>query len=117
MGTKSLCISVDEEQVDAPNQDGVQIWQWFFAHQKELCSLKKKTEHYVKTSNKSRNICNGPLKPVTSTHICNSCCLAPVTYTRARTTSGLASTTLKDRYGEPERGEWMGVDKNTSRRR
>jgi hypothetical protein len=25
MGTKSLCISVDEEQVDAPNQDGVQL--------------------------------------------------------------------------------------------
>jgi hypothetical protein len=24
---------------------------------------------------------------------------------------------LKDRYGEPERGEWMGADKNSSRRR
>jgi hypothetical protein len=24
MGTKSLCSSVDEERVDAPNQDGVQ---------------------------------------------------------------------------------------------
>jgi hypothetical protein len=24
---------------------------------------------------------------------------------------------LKDRYGEPERGEWMGVDKNSSQRR
>jgi hypothetical protein len=24
---------------------------------------------------------------------------------------------LKDRYGEPERGEWMGADKNFSRRR
>jgi hypothetical protein len=47
--------------------------------------------HYVKTSNRSRNICNGPLTPVTSTHIC--CCLAPVTYRRARTTPGLASTT------------------------
>jgi hypothetical protein len=50
-------------------------------------------ERYVKTSNKSRNICNGPLTPVTSTHICNGCCLAPVTYKRARTTRGLASTT------------------------
>jgi hypothetical protein len=49
--------------------------------------------HYVKTSNRSRNICNGPLTPVTSTHICNGCCLAPVTYRRARTTLGLASTT------------------------
>jgi hypothetical protein len=44
--------------------------------------------HYVKTSNRSRNICNGPLTPVTSTHICNGCCLAPVTYKRARTTLG-----------------------------
>jgi hypothetical protein len=25
--------------------------------------------------------------------------------------------TLKDRYREPERGEWMGADKNSSRRR
>jgi hypothetical protein len=49
--------------------------------------------HYVKTSNRSCNICNGPLTPVTSTHICNGCCLAPVTYKRARTTPGLASTT------------------------
>jgi Tfp pilus assembly protein FimV len=49
--------------------------------------------HYVKTSNRSHNICNGSLTPVTSTHICNSCCLAPVTYKRARTTPGLASTT------------------------
>jgi hypothetical protein len=48
--------------------------------------------HYVKTSNRSHSICNGPLTPVTSTHICNSCCLAPVTYKRARTTPGLAST-------------------------
>jgi hypothetical protein len=23
---------------------------------------------------------------------------------------------MKDRYGEPERGEWMGADKNSSRR-
>jgi hypothetical protein len=49
--------------------------------------------HYVKTSNRSHNICNGPLTPVTSTNICNGCCLALVTYNRARTTPGLASTT------------------------
>jgi hypothetical protein len=48
--------------------------------------------HYVKTSNRSRNICNGPLTPITSTHICNGCCLAHVTYKRAKTTPGLAST-------------------------
>jgi hypothetical protein len=35
--------------------------------------------HYVKISNRSRNICNGPLTPVTCTHICNGCYLAPVT--------------------------------------
>jgi hypothetical protein len=35
--------------------------------------------HYVKTSNRSRNICNGPLRPVTWTPICNDCCLALVT--------------------------------------
>jgi hypothetical protein len=39
MDTKSLCSSVDEEQIDAPNQDGVQLRQRFVAHQKELCSL------------------------------------------------------------------------------
>jgi hypothetical protein len=49
--------------------------------------------HYVKTSNRSRSICNRPLTPITSTHICNGCCLAPVTYKRTRTTPGLASTT------------------------
>jgi hypothetical protein len=43
MGTKSLCSSVDEERVDAPNEGGVQLRQRFVAHQKELCSLKKKT--------------------------------------------------------------------------
>jgi hypothetical protein len=32
MGTKSLCSSVDEERVDAPNQDGVQLRQGFIAH-------------------------------------------------------------------------------------
>jgi hypothetical protein len=36
------------------------------------------TNHYVKTSNRSRNICNGPLTPVTWTHICNRCYLAPL---------------------------------------
>jgi hypothetical protein len=49
--------------------------------------------HYVKTSNMSRSICNGPLTPVTSTHICNGCRLAHVTYKRARTTPRLACTT------------------------
>jgi hypothetical protein len=49
--------------------------------------------HYVKTSNRSHNICNGPLTPVTSTHICNGCCLTPDTYKNARTTPGLVSTT------------------------
>jgi hypothetical protein len=43
-GTKSLCSSVDEERVDTPNQDGVQLRQRFVAHQKELCSLKKTTK-------------------------------------------------------------------------
>jgi hypothetical protein len=50
--------------------------------------------HYVKTSKRSRNICNGLLTPVTSTHIYNGCCLEPVTYKRTRTTPGLASTTF-----------------------
>jgi hypothetical protein len=49
--------------------------------------------HYVKTSNRSHSICNGPLMPVTSTHICNGCCLALVTYKGASTTQRLASTT------------------------
>jgi hypothetical protein len=44
MCTKSLCCSVDEERVDTPNQDGVQLQQRFVAHQKELSCLKKKTE-------------------------------------------------------------------------
>jgi hypothetical protein len=50
-------------------------------------------EHYVKTSNRSRGICNGPLTPITCTHICNGCCFALVTYKRDRPTLGLASTT------------------------
>jgi hypothetical protein len=49
--------------------------------------------HYVKISNRSRSICNGPLTPVTSIYICSGCCLAPVTYNHARMTPGLASTT------------------------
>jgi hypothetical protein len=39
--------------------------------------------HYMKTSNRSHSLCNGPLTPVTSTDICNDCCLVPVTYKRA----------------------------------
>jgi hypothetical protein len=58
----------------------------------QSCALLGMVLHYVKTSNGSHNICNRPLTPVTSTHICNSCCFAPVTYKRARTTPGLAST-------------------------
>jgi hypothetical protein len=42
------------------------------------------TTHYVKTSNRSRNICNEPLTPNTSTHICR----ALVTHKHARTTRG-----------------------------
>jgi transposase InsO family protein len=53
----------------------------------------ERKKRYVKTSNRSRSICNGPLTPVTYTHICNGCCLVPVTYKSARTTLGLASTT------------------------
>jgi hypothetical protein len=49
--------------------------------------------HYVKTSNRSRIICNGPLTPVTCTHICNDCYLVPVTDKRDRSTPGLASAT------------------------
>ena len=48
-GTEPLCTSVDEERVDAPNQDKVQLRQRFVAHQKELCSLKKKTEESEST--------------------------------------------------------------------
>jgi hypothetical protein len=50
-------------------------------------------EHYVKTSNRSHIICNGPLTPVTCTHICNGCYLATVTDKRSRLTPGLASAT------------------------
>jgi hypothetical protein len=52
------------------------------------------TEHHVKTSNRSRSICNGPLWPVTSRNICNGCCLAPVTHKRGRLDPELATTTL-----------------------
>jgi hypothetical protein len=44
MGTKSLCSSVD-----APNQDAVQLWQWFVSHHEELCRLKKKTKESEST--------------------------------------------------------------------
>jgi hypothetical protein len=54
---------------------------------------KLQNKHYVKTLNRSRDICNGPLTPVISTHICNGCCLVHVTYKRVSTTPGLASTT------------------------
>jgi hypothetical protein len=50
-------------------------------------------KHYVKTSNRSRNICNRPLTPVTCTHICNGCYLVPVKDKRDRSTPGLASAT------------------------
>jgi hypothetical protein len=36
-------------------------------------SERRPMSHYVKTSNRSRNICNGPLTPITCTHICNDC--------------------------------------------
>jgi hypothetical protein len=49
MGTKSFCSGVDEEQVDAPNQDGVQLRQRFIVHHKEICRLKKKTEESEST--------------------------------------------------------------------
>jgi hypothetical protein len=49
--------------------------------------------HYVKTLNRSRNICNGSLTPVTCTHICNGCYLVPVTDKRGRLTPGQASAT------------------------
>jgi hypothetical protein len=52
---------------------------------------KKAVRHYVKTSNRSRNICNKPLTPVTCTHICNDCYLEPITDKRGRPTPGLAS--------------------------
>jgi hypothetical protein len=56
-------------------------------------SLLDGCSHYVKTSNRSRSICNGPLTPVTCTNICNGCYLAPVTDKRGRLTPALASTT------------------------
>jgi hypothetical protein len=49
--------------------------------------------HYVKTSNRSRSVCNGPLTTIACTHICNNCYLAPVTDKRGRSTPGLASAT------------------------
>jgi hypothetical protein len=49
--------------------------------------------HYVKTSNRSRSNGNGPLTPVTCTHICNGCYLALVTDKCGWPTPGLASVT------------------------
>jgi hypothetical protein len=49
--------------------------------------------HHVKTSNRSRSICNGPLWPVTRRNFCNGCCLAPVTHKRGRLDLELATTT------------------------
>jgi hypothetical protein len=49
--------------------------------------------HYVKISNRSHNICNGPLTSVTYIRICNGCYLVPVTDKRGRPTPGLASAT------------------------
>jgi hypothetical protein len=49
--------------------------------------------HYVKTSNRSRSICNGTITPVTYTHISNGCYLAPVTDKHGGRTPGLASAT------------------------
>jgi hypothetical protein len=48
-------------------------------------------QHYVKTSNRLHNICNGPLTPVTCTHICNGCCLASINDKRDMPTPRLAS--------------------------
>jgi hypothetical protein len=60
---------------------------------KRVRRVKGAYEHYVKTTNRSHNICNGPLTPVTCTHMCNSCYLALVTDKRGRSTPGLASAT------------------------
>jgi hypothetical protein len=49
--------------------------------------------HYVKPEIGSRSTCNGSLTPVTCTHICNGCYLAPVTHKRGRTAPGFATTT------------------------
>jgi hypothetical protein len=58
----------------------------------DMMSLLGFSLHYVKTPNRSCSICNGPLTPVTCTHICNGCYLVPVTDKRGRPTPGLAST-------------------------
>jgi hypothetical protein len=49
--------------------------------------------HYVKTLNRSHIICDGPLRSVTWTPICNGCCLALVTRKRGRLNPDLATTT------------------------
>jgi hypothetical protein len=53
------------------------------------------SERYVKTTNRSHNICNRPLTPVTCTHIYSGCYLAPVAYKRGRSTLGLAFAPLQ----------------------
>jgi hypothetical protein len=42
---------------------------WFHGMSPPSRQLRLESLHYVKTSNRSRNICNRPLTPVTSTHI------------------------------------------------
>jgi hypothetical protein len=54
--------------------------------------------HYVKTSNRSHNICNRPLTPVTYTHIC-CCYLAPVTDKRGRSTPGVGLRNARYKCG------------------
>jgi hypothetical protein len=44
----------------------------------------------LRDSDGSCGICNGPLTPITCTHICNSCYLTSVTDKRCRPTPGLA---------------------------
>jgi hypothetical protein len=46
-----------------------------------------------KSISESRNICNGPLWPVTSRNIRNGSCLAPVTHKRGKLDPELATTT------------------------
>jgi hypothetical protein len=65
--------------------------------------------HYVKTSNRSRNIYNGPLTLVTCTHICNGCCLASVTDKRASLTPGLGSATPVTNVDFWLRSSWTPV--------
>jgi hypothetical protein len=79
--------------VRVPNQ-AIPMESWWNSSLRGFQNKLKQKVHYVKISNRSHSICNGPLTPITSTHIYNGCCLAPITYKRARKTPGLASTTL-----------------------